>query len=225
MIMLERLQKAIARSGMYSRREAERLITHGKVSVNGKIVSELGTQIDPGKDIIKIDGRKVIIRKDKIVIAFYKPRKCLCTSSDPEGRPVIMDFLPKDCRGLKIAGRLDFNMTGLVILTNDGELANRLTHPRFGSTRIYTIKLKKPSEDKQLDKIGKDILSVRNLADSWIEVKIRCGVEKKLFYLFLKAGIMPEKVKRIAIGSIKLGKLQPGEFRRLIPEEIKELSV
>src|SRR3972149_6336567 len=151
--MLVRLQKIIAQAGVASRRAAEELIRAGAVTVNGKIVRELGTKADPQKDHIKVKGRLVQSKEPLTYLMLHKPKGVVTTLSDPQGRPIISDFL----RGVKArvfpVGRLDYDSEGLLFLTNDGELAHALTHPRYGVPKTYQVKVKGVLTDEGLAKL------------------------------------------------------------------------
>ncbi len=217
---MESLQKIIARSGICSRREAEVLIREGKVKVDNKIVFEPGTKIDIKRQVVTIEGKIVRPQTEKFYFAFYKPRGCLSSLKDNSGRKTIMDFLPGKLRDKKIilAGRLDYNDTGLIILTNDGKFANYITHPRFGVPRTYHIKLNKRITEQEIEKISKKLPEIKVLNKNWISVVVPCGHEHKISLLLLKIGALPDKVLRIGIGNIFLGNLKPGMIKS-IPED------
>lgn len=141
--MSERLQKFMADAGVCSRRAAERMIQEGRVTVNGEIVTRMGVTVDPGADAVKVDGKRIHPRKaPHIYLVLNKPRGVVTTMSDPEGRPTVADLIPKGMPRLFPAGRLDFNSEGLLLLTDDGELARNLTHPSRKITKVYQVKLK-----------------------------------------------------------------------------------
>lgn len=215
--MFESLQKVIANSGICSRREAERLIRDGKVKVDNKVIYEPGTKIDIDKQIIKVKEKIIKPQSEKFYYAFYKPRRCLSSLKDVSGRKTISDYLPGRLKNKKIivAGRLDYNDTGLVILTNDGKFANYITHPRFGVKRTYRIKLNKKIELEKIEKISKNFLEIRAQNKNWISVVVACGHEHKISMHLLKIGALPDKVLRIGIGNIFLGNLKPGMIREI----------
>src|SRR6187549_2849633 len=149
----ERLQKIISTAGIASRRAAEELIRQGRVEVNGKTVRTLGTKADPGRDEIKVDGRRIKEQKRKRYILLYKPRGYVTTRSDPQGRPTVMDLLKGVKEYVYPVGRLDYDSEGLLLLTNDGELAARLTHPRHEVERVYEARVKGVPDDHELERL------------------------------------------------------------------------
>lgn len=220
--MMDSLQKIVAGAGICSRREAEVLIRGGKVKVNNKIIYEPGTKVDIKRQIVTIQDRIVKSQPEKFYFAFYKPRGCLSSLKDISDRKTIMDYLPGRLRNKKIilAGRLDYNDTGLVILTNDGKFANYITHPRFGVKRTYQIKLNKNIKVKEIEKISKKLLDVRIQNKNWISVVVPCGHEHKIPLLLLKIGTLPDKVLRTGIGNIFLGNLKPGMIKPIPVDKI-----
>jgi pseudouridine synthase len=215
--MAESLQKIVASSGICSRRKAEQLILEGKVKVDNKVIYEPGFKVAPEHQTITVNGKIIKPQSDKFYFAFYKPRECLSTMSDVTDRKTIKDYLPRKLKNTKIivAGRLDYNATGLVILTNDGKFANYITHPRFGVKRTYRIKLNKNIDSREIEKISKKLLNVRIQNNNWISVVVPCGHEHKIPMLLLKIGALPDKVCRIGIGNIFLGNLRPGEIKAI----------
>lgn len=217
---MESLQKIIARTGICSRRKAEVLIREGKVKVDNKVVFEPGTKVDIKRQTVMVQNRVVKPEVEKFYYAFYKPRGCLSSLKDISGRKTIMDYLPGKLRNKKIiiAGRLDYNHTGLIILTNDGKFANYITHPRFGVPRTYQIKLNKSISAKEIEKISKKLPEIKVLNKNWISVVVPCGHEHKILQLLLKIGALPDKILRTGIGNIFLGNLKPGMIKQ-IPED------
>ena len=138
----ERLQKILSNAGITSRRKAETLILDGRVSVNGKVVRELGTKAVLGKDEIKVDGKAIEAETEKVVLALYKPRRCVTTLDDPQGRPTVADLVSDFPSRVYPVGRLDYDADGLLLLTNDGELAHRLQHPRYKVDKVYLVKVR-----------------------------------------------------------------------------------
>ncbi len=137
---LERLQKFLSRAGVASRRQAEGLILEGKVKVNGQVVTELGVKVDPDKDRVQVEGKRVRLPSALVTFMLHKPYGCVSTTEDPQGRRTVMDLAPREYGGrLFPVGRLDYDATGLMLLTNDGELAQRLTHPRYQVPRTYRV--------------------------------------------------------------------------------------
>src|SRR5712692_5874354 len=161
---MERIQKILAHCGLASRREAERLIQEGRVTVNGTVVTKLGSQADPGKDKIKVDG-KLIRQPSLLYYLFHKPTGLITSMRDPQGRPSLgewLETLGKKGRLFPV-GRLDFNSSGLLLLTNDGELAQKLTHPRYGVSKVYRVKVHALPSERELDRLRKGI----RLEDGW----------------------------------------------------------
>jgi len=235
---MERIQKILAHCGLASRREAERLIQEGRVTVNGTVVTKLGSQADPGKDKIKVDG-KLIRQPSLLYYLFHKPTGLITSMRDPQGRPSLGEWLePLGKRGrLFPVGRLDFNSSGLLLLTNDGELAQRLTHPRYGIKRMYQVKLSACPSAQELALLRKGVrlddgitasARVRVLKalkkNAWVEVEIHEGRYREVRRMFQALGYFVEKLIRVRFGPLQLGFLPPGEIRPLSPEEIKALK-
>jgi 23S rRNA pseudouridine2605 synthase len=232
---LVRLQKFLAESGVASRRASEGLIREGKVSVNGKIVRELGTRVDPLKDAVIIAGQVVRPRR-KIYVAAHKPAGCVVTRNDPEGRPTIFDLLPAEWRHLYPVGRLDYNSEGLLFLTNDGDFALRLTHPRYGVLKRYELtvegRVERPIEREFVRGImdrGERLRarSARIVSSSKsqtiIELELAEGKNREIRRMCTVLGLTVRRLVRQQIGRIKLGQLRPGKWRTLTEAEIKSL--
>ena len=158
-MLVERLQKILSRAGLASRREAERWILEGRVSVNGAVIAKLGSQADPAKDSIKVDGKRIKPPAAPLYFAFHKPAGVITTLNDPQKRPDLTQFIEKLGSKQRVfpVGRLDYNSTGLLLLTNDGDLAGRLTHPRFGVKKVYHVKLSACPTAEQLLLLRKGI--------------------------------------------------------------------
>lgn len=231
--MKERLQKIIARAGIASRRKAETLILEGAVTVNGETVRTLGTQADLERDHIKVKGK--LIRPERLeYYMLNKPRGVLCSVKDPEGRQVVTDLVRSSAR-LYPAGRLDYNSEGLIVLTNDGELARRITEGGKLS-KVYQVKVKDQPEEAGLERLRKGLTidgvrmqasKVRILKpgnNSWYEVELTEGKNRQLRRMFERIGHPVMKLRRVAIGKLKLGKLPPGAYRELTGEEIRQLK-
>lgn len=229
----ERLQKILAQAGVASRRKAEELILQGRVTVNGQTVTRLGTKADPEKDDIRVDGKRIRLPSRKIYIAFYKPKRVLTTTHDPKGRPTVMDFF----RGIKErifpVGRLDYHSEGLLLLTNDGEFANLILHARNKIPKTYHVKVNgylTPEEEEEFRQgvplfgrrtLPAQIRLIKRGRNPWYEVTIYEGRKNQIRLMFLHFGKLVEKLKRVKIGFLTLGKLKPGEFRELTPSEVK----
>lgn len=237
----ERLQKIIAAAGIASRREAETLIREGQVTVNGKVVRELGSKADPERDHVKVRNRLITRQEPKRYILLHKPREVVTTSSDPEGRTTVMDLI----RGVKervfAVGRLDYQSEGLLLMTNDGDLANRLTHPRYGCEKTYQVKVKGVPDEASLQKLsrgvnleGKRTLPCRidrmrttgkkhDPNNTWLEVRIREGRTQQIRKMFRLIGHPVQRLRRVAIGPIEDPKLPQGQWRDLDDEEVARL--
>ena len=232
---MERLQKIIALSGYTSRRKAEDLIKAGKVMVNGKVVRELGTKANFSDDIL-IDGKK-IEREEKEYYIFNKPRGVITSTSDDKGRKVVTDYFETNKR-LYPVGRLDYDTTGLLILTNDGELANLIMHPRNEIEKQYIAKLEGIIKGEEINKLKNGIVLDgtkcipkrvklrefdKKTNTSIVEIVICEGKNHEVKRLFESVSFNVLKLKRERIGFLTLGKLKSGEYRKLNPKELKQL--
>lgn len=225
-----RLQKYIAEAGIASRRKAEELIIAGKVRVNGQVVKVLGSKVDPDIDFVKV-GNKLIRPQEKGLIIFNKPRGVVTTKSDPEGRPTVMDYMTKAYKSYYPVGRLDWDTSGLIIMTNDGELAEHMMHPRYGHVRLYHAKVEGVPSDGDLNRITRGIrlddgmiqAEVKVLKydekTAWLELAITEGRNHVVKRMMERVGHQVLKLKRVAHGPFKLGKLEQGEFRKLTTKE------
>lgn len=235
--MSERLQKVLAHAGVSSRRAAERLITEGRVSVNGAVISELGTKVDPVRDAIKVDGKRIAAPPSgRTYLALHKPRGVVTTMSDPEGRSTVKDFL----RGIKArvypVGRLDYNSEGLLILTDDGALARDLMHPSRGVEKTYLAKVKGQPEPDVLVRLSRGIpldgrrtgparvRIVRRGDNAWIEITIGEGRNRQVRRMFQAVGHPVQRLRRLGYGGVALGRLPVGHLRPLSEAEVAELS-
>lgn len=228
----ERLQKILSHAGVTSRRKAEQLISEGRVTVNGEIVSELGSKADFEKDHIKVDGKLLKPPKNLVYIALNKPKACVTTVFDPEGRETVMDLVRGVKQRVYPVGRLDYNSEGLLLLTNDGEFANRITAAASHIEKTYHVKVNgtlTPEQEKQFrDGIflsGKRTLPaflkiIRRADNPWYEVKLTEGRQNQIRMMFKNFGFLVEKLKRVKIGFLELGALKPCEFRFLTEKEI-----
>jgi 23S rRNA pseudouridine2605 synthase len=235
---MERLQKILARAGLASRREAERWIADGRVTVNGSVVRRLGSQADPVKDAIKVDGKRIKPAAAHLYFALHKPPGIVTTVNDPERRPDLSQFTVRLRSKQRVfpVGRLDYNSSGLLLLTNDGELAQRLMHPRYGVAKVYRVKLSEHPDENDLASLRKGIrledgitapararVIERLKRNAWVEIEIREGRNREVRRMFEALGYFVEKLIRIRIGPITLGTLAPGEMRPLIGKEVDEL--
>lgn len=234
--MNERLQKVLAHAGIASRRAAERLIVEGRVTVNGHVVSELGTRIDPGRDAIKVDGKRVGARPPgRTYLALHKPRGVVTTMNDPEGRPTVKDLL----RGIRArvypVGRLDYDSEGLLIITDDGTLARDLMHPSRGVEKTYLAKVKGQPDAEVLLRLGRGIpldgkrtgpariRLVRRGTNAWVEITIREGRNRQVRRMFQAVGHPVQRLRRLGYGGVHLGGLPVGHVRPLSATEITSL--
>jgi 23S rRNA pseudouridine2605 synthase len=232
----ERLQKVLSQAGVASRRQAEKLMQEGRVTVNGATVTELGSKADLETDHIKVDGKLIRAPKHLVYIALNKPNSTVTTVTDPEGRPTVMQLL----RGVKErvypVGRLDYHSEGLLLLTNDGDLANRITSARTHLAKTYVVKVtgELSTEDAQKFRDGVPLMGRRTLPaglrliqraeNPWYEVKLVEGRNNQIRLMFKHFGKLVEKLRRVRIGPLELGPIKPGEFRYLTEEEIRKLK-
>ncbi|MBI5196719.1 MAG: rRNA pseudouridine synthase [Nitrospirae bacterium] len=234
--MQERLQKILSKSGIASRRNAEEMILEGRVKVNGRI-AVLGTKADFEKDHIKVDGKLIRRFEPKVYIVFNKPEKCITSLYDPEGRPTVKDFL----KGVKVkvypVGRLDYDSEGLLLLTNDGELANAVLHPKGEIPKTYLVKVEGILDDEDIRKLEKGVklkdgltapAKIRKIrkaeVNSWLEITIHEGRNRQVRRMFEKIGHEILKLRRIRINGIELEKLPSGCYRHLTDEEVWKLK-
>ena len=230
-----RLQKFLAEAGVASRRAAEQFILDGRIAVNGKIIRQLGTKVDPVHDKVAVDGKSVRVRR-KLYVSLHKPAGCVCSHSDELGRPTIYDLLPKEWQIVHSVGRLDFNSEGLIFLTNDGQFALRLTHPRYGVRKKYVATIEGEVGGEMLKRFTQGIfdggerlkaLSARLIsgsrARSVVELELGEGKNREVRRLFESQGLVVKRLQRTQIGKIKLGELKPGRWRTLTETEIKTL--
>jgi 23S rRNA pseudouridine2605 synthase len=238
--MEERLQKLIAQAGIASRRHAEELITAGEVTVNGKVITELGTKADSARDHIKVRGKlinPVLARRAKVYVLLYKPKGYLSSVSDPEGRPLVTERLPQSLGKLHPVGRLDFNTEGLLLLTNDGEFTNFITAARNQVAKVYEVKVKGIPSEVAIERIRcgvvlddgtrtkrAEIARVRETdTNSWFEVLLHEGRNQQIRRMFDLIGHSVVKLKRVSIGSVSDDRLRPGEWRLLEQAEVDRL--
>ena len=225
-----RLQKFVADAGVASRRAAEEMILEGRVTVNGHAVRLLGTKVDPARDQVSVDGMQVRERR-KLYIALHKPAGCVCSRKDELGRRTVYEFLPAEWRIVTV-GRLDFNSEGLIFLTNDGQFAERLTHPRYGVRKKYVATVDGIVEQEMLNKFVRGIFhtgeklkaeSARQVSKNVVELELNEGKNREVRRLFESQGLTVRRLQRTQIGKIKLGELKPGRWRALTDVEIKTL--
>jgi 23S rRNA pseudouridine2605 synthase len=232
-----RLQKFFSQAGIMSRRAAEDAILQGRVALNGRVVTTMGVQIDPTRDEVRLDGNLVTAAQTLHYLLFYKPKHCVTTLSDPQGRKTIMDCLPSlDVRVFPV-GRLDYDAEGALILTNDGRLAHRLQHPRFGVPKVYEVKVKGHPTEETLRKLASgvqlaegvtapaDVTELRWLPGAvWLKIVLHQGWYRQLKRMGEAVGHPVLKIKRIAYGPLTLGRMKPGDWRPLTASERRALE-
>ena len=231
----ERLQKILSSAGVASRRHAEQLIVEGRVTVNGKTVTELGSKADPDKDHVKFDGKLLRKPERHIYIALNKPDCVMSTAHDPERRTTVLDLLHGVKQRVYPVGRLDYHSQGLILLTSDGEFANLITSAKSHVPKTYLVKVNGPlSEENEEDfRRGIPLSGIRTAPaglrmarkgdNPWYEVRLIEGRNQQIRTMFKHFGRLVEKLRRIRIGSVELGTLKPGEFRHLGAEEVTRL--
>jgi 23S rRNA pseudouridine2605 synthase len=234
---LERLQKFLSRAGVASRRQAEVLILEGKVKINGRVVTELGVKVDPDKDRVQVEGKRVGPPSPLVTFMLHKPYGCVSTTRDPEGRRTVMDLAPKDYGRLYPVGRLDYDATGLMLITNDGELAQRLTHPRYQVPRTYRVTVAGDMGDKALEQLAGGIeldgrpvstevtLLKKGSGKTILEITVWEGRYHLIKRLLEGVGYPVLKLKRMAFGPLQLGRLVRGACRPLTRQEQVNLQL
>lgn len=234
----ERIQKIIARAGICSRREAEALIEDGQVTVNGR-VARLGNKADAQQDHIKVKGKLLGQPEARRYILLYKPRQVMTTCADPEERTTVIDLVPPVIKERVFpVGRLDYHSEGLLILTNDGDLAARIAHPRYGLVREYLAKIKGDLDDAALGKLlrgttvdGRRVVPLqaqretrlRDSGNSWWRIEVSEGRTHEVRELFFRTGHPVQRLRRTAIGPIRDDSMKPGDVRELTEVEVRTL--
>lgn len=235
--MLERLQKLIAAAGVASRRAAEELIAAGSVTVNGRVVTEPGTKADPEHDHIKVRGRLInpqLAQREQVYVLLYKPRGVLASLHDPEGRPLVSEYLPPALGRVHPVGRLDFNTEGLLILTNDGELTNYITSARNKVPKVYEAKVKGIPPEQAVERLRRGVTlddGVRTAptqikrtheteSNAWFEIVLHEGRNQQIRKMFDTVGHSVVKLRRVQIGRIRDDKMRPGVWRFLTGAEV-----
>ncbi len=230
-----RLNKFLASCGISSRRKCDELIFSGKVKVNGEIIKTPAFKIDPDKDEVSVNENFVKLPK-KIYIALNKPEGVLCSLKDDFGRTLIIDLLPEIKERIFPVGRLDFNSEGLILLTNDGELSNRLIHPKYKVEKTYHVLIKGNIDEDSLEKLSKGIeldgkktqpskIKILDMGKktTFIEIKIKEGKKRQIRRMLKEVGYEVKKLRRVKFGPIKLGRLKKGEWRYLTKKEVENL--
>ncbi|NTW27961.1 MAG: rRNA pseudouridine synthase [Coriobacteriia bacterium] len=232
-----RLQKFLARAGVASRRGSEDFMTGGRVCVNGVVVTELGAKVDPSTDVVTLDGVPVSIADEAVYIALYKPAGVMTTMSDPQGRTTVTSFVPvREHPGLFPVGRLDFETTGLLLFTTDGELAHRVLHPRWHVEKVYRAEVDGRITAAELGRLREGVLlddgmtapaQVRALrvgATSYCEITISEGRKRQVRRMFSSVGHPVIELTRVSFGPITLDSLGKGKWRYLTAKEVAELK-
>jgi pseudouridine synthase len=231
-----RLQKVLAAAGVGSRRHCEEMIGDGRVEVDGEVVRRFGARVDPQRQVIRVDGRRIPAREDLVYTALNKPAGVLTTMSDARGRPTIADYLGDRAERLFHVGRLDFDTEGLMLLTNDGELAHRLAHPRYGVLKTYLADVAGPLPRD----LGRQLITGVELADgvasadrfrvveragdrALVEITLHEGRKHIVRRMLAETGHPVSRLVRTHVGPVALGSLRPGTTRRLSTTEIGEL--
>jgi 23S rRNA pseudouridine2605 synthase len=226
-----RLQKFLAQAGVASRRGSEELIVAGRVTINGRAATELGVRVDPARDDVRVDGRRVRPATEQW-FALHKPRGYLSTRSDPEGRRTLYELVPPPMRRLFYVGRLDFDSEGLVLLTNDGDTAHRMLHPRYGMEREYDVELDRPIDDDALQQLRRGVQlddgrarahTARRRGGNRVLLTLREGRKREVRRMFLELGYSVKRLRRVRYGPIRLHDMAPGEWRPLEPREVSAL--
>lgn len=231
-----RLQKLIAGTGMASRRKAEELITSGRVTINGQVVTELGTKVDPACDHVKVDGKHLRAKQPYVYLILNKPKHVMSTLDDPEGRPTVKDFLHGVTVRVFPVGRLDFDSEGLMLLTNHGDLAQALLHPRYHVPKTYLIKVKGVLDDVKIEALERGVkldegytapakvVKVSKVeSNSWLEITIHEGRKHQIKRMIEAVGHSVIKLTRVRMGPLLLGDLASGEYRFLADREANRL--
>src|SRR5262245_4537833 len=233
--VMERLNKVLAHAGVGSRRHCDDLISAGRVTVDGAVVRELGIKVDPQTQAIEVDGQPVQVERF-VYWLVHKPRGYLCTNFDPAGRPRAIDLVPHVRQRVYTVGRLDEDSEGLLLLTNDGDLAHKLMHPRFGMEKTYHVQVAGKPGHEDLGQLlkgvwlsdghvkAKRVRRLRQQGDStWLEIVLNEGKNREIRRMLARLDHKVMRLRRIAIGPIKLGRLRPGKSRPLRGEDLEHL--
>ena len=242
-----RLNKFIAMSGAASRRHADDLIREGAVRVNGKTITDLGTKVNPNHDQVFVQNKPIRPVQDLLYVAFNKPTRVVSTMNDPQGRPSLADYFAKARARIFPVGRLDWDSEGLLLLTNDGAFAQKVSHPKHGVAKTYLAKLNGLPTDEQLNKLTRGVSIIGGKAQAlyverlgsrggkssggksgsgqygWVKIIINEGRNRQVRHMFEKIGFDVKKLQRVAVGAYKLGSLERGRFRVLTIEELERV--
>jgi 23S rRNA pseudouridine2605 synthase len=232
--MQERLQKILAKAGIASRRKAEELIRQGRVTVDGKVVTEMGIQVDPGKQRIEFDGKPVTIEEKKVYVLLHKPAGYVSTVHDPQGRPIVTELIRGIQERIFPVGRLDLDTEGALLLTNDGELAQKILHPSHEVNKTYIVWVKGKPGKKKIELLRKGVnlegrktwpagikILTEGSTESSFQITIHEGRKRQVRKMFEAVGHPVLRLKRVAYGKLKLGDLAPGKFRFLSRKDLQ----
>jgi 23S rRNA pseudouridine2605 synthase len=232
----QRIQKILSQAGISSRRAAERMIAEGRISLNGTMVTELGTKADPGRDEIRVDGRLISCEIERIYILLHKPQGYVTTLHDPQGRPIVTDLLGGVTERVFPVGRLDYDSEGLLILTNDGEFSQRLQHPRYGLPKSYRVKVEGNLHRTEMRILENGIdlpdgrfapadvvLEKTNRGSAWLRVTITDGRNRVIRRAFEAMGYTVCRLIRVAVGDVTLDSVHEGAWRMLTRREVDRL--
>ena len=231
-----RLQKIIAGAGLASRRQAEEMILDGRVEVDGQVVTQLGTRVDPERAVIRIDGSRIPAQRRHVYLALNKPAGVVSTLDDPEGRPSLAGYIPRKAGRLFHVGRLDTDSEGLLILTNDGNLAQRLSHPSFEIDKLYLVEVEGVVDNRALKQLGRGVdlpdgfvkpdkvrMVSRVGGKTMLEITLHSGRNRVIRRMMESVGFPVRRLARLRVGPIRLGNLASGETRPLTAAEIGQL--
>jgi len=239
----ERLARFLAHAGVASRRHAEDLIAAGRVQVNGAIVTAQGTRIDPSTDTVTVDGKPVAAAARIVYVLLHKPTGYITTASDPRGRPTVLALLPEELRALRIypVGRLDIDTSGLLLLTNDGDFAQRIAHPRYAQEKVYHALVQGNPSEETLEQLRRGVdfreddgrmhrsapakvQRLRRAGDTcWLALSIHEGRKRQVRRMLAAVGYPVLELRRVSIGPVSLNDLPAGQWRHLTDEEVKAL--
>jgi 23S rRNA pseudouridine2605 synthase len=235
-ISMERLQKILAHAGVASRRKAEEMIQQGRVSVNGHVITELGSKADPHDDVIKVDGKKLRVAEPHVYILLNKPKNVMSTSSDPRDRPTVLEYVKGKVKArVYPVGRLDFGSEGLLILTNDGEFTNFMTKAGV-VPKVYHVKVAGQPTERDLDRLRRGayidnerlapcgIKPFKSGDNPWYEITLHQGRNQQIRRMFQSIGHPVEKLRRVRIGFLEDEKLRPGQWRFLTEQEVNHFK-
>lgn len=232
---LVRLQRFLAMAGAGSRRHCEEFILTGRVTVDGKTVCELGTRVDPETQLVRLDGERIRAQR-RVYYLLNKPSGYLCTNRDPDGRPRVVDLFPRDRERLFTIGRLDENSQGLIVVTNDGELAQKLAHPRFRVRKTYHVQVAGIPTREMVESLTRGLyfaegrfkaaearLVSTHKQSALLEIVLTEGQNREIRRMLAKLGHKVQRLERVALGPLELGPVPPGHFRPLTSQEVKGL--